>query len=153
MLRQKLVAWDRKTQTGAFRHLNGCQGRFLQLFLRRKNWVFSQKLVVWNGFWLNKYLAGNTLIYTNFIVIVIIAHSLYHSGKNILYWKANVWLSRHTLVIKPKRKQCDQIGRFLHVGQLCKAFGVTINFPKSPTLLGNFCKGVRSIIFYWNHFG
>ena len=39
-------------------------------------------------------------------------------------------------------EQCDQIGRFIGLGQLFKAFA-TINLHKSPTFLGIFCKGVK----------
>ena len=35
-----------------------------------------------------------------------------------------------------RSQQCDQIGQFF------KALA-TINLPKSPTFLGNFCKGVK----------
>ena len=41
--------------------------------------------------------------------------------------------------------KCDQIGRFIGpwaTGQLSKPLA-TINLPKSPTFLGNFCKGVK----------
>ena len=38
--------------------------------------------------------------------------------------------------------QCDQIGRFLHLVLLFKAFG-NINLPRSPTFSGNFYKGVK----------
>ena len=56
--------------------------------------------------------------------------------------------------------QCDQIGRLLHFGQLFKACG-NIFLPKSPTFLGDFCKGVNLSFmgnfyrhlatFYWSH--
>ena len=45
--------------------------------------------------------------------------------------------------------QCDQIGRLFVLWQLFKAFSnhlkplATITLPKSPTFLGNFCKGVK----------
>jgi len=39
-------------------------------------------------------------------------------------------------------EQCDQIGRFIGLGQLSKPL-TTIILPKSPTFLGNFCKGVK----------
>ena len=35
-----------------------------------------------------------------------------------------------------------RLGIFLHFWQLFKALA-TINLPKSPTFLGNFCKGVK----------
>ena len=39
--------------------------------------------------------------------------------------------------------QCDQIGRFFGLlGNFSKPLA-TIILPKSPTLLGNFCKGVK----------
>ena len=42
--------------------------------------------------------------------------------------------------------QCDQIGQFLHFGQLLKPLA-KINLPKSLTFFGNFCKGVKIIRF------
>ena len=39
-----------------------------------------------------------------------------------------------------------QIGQFLHFGQLFKASGHNY-LPQMPTLLGNFCKGVKIIHF------
>ena len=40
-------------------------------------------------------------------------------------------------------EQCDQIGRFFWtLGKFLKPLA-TINLPKSPTFLGNFCKGVN----------
>ena len=44
-----------------------------------------------------------------------------------------------------------RLGDFLHFGQPFKASDSDY-LPKSPTLLGNFCKGVK-INFYWNDFG
>jgi len=38
--------------------------------------------------------------------------------------------------------QCDQIGRFIGLWATSKHLA-TINLPKSPTFLGNFCKGVK----------
>ena len=38
-----------------------------------------------------------------------------------------------------------RLGDWLNFGQLFKAFG-NINLPKSPTFLGIFCKGVKTII-------
>ena len=38
--------------------------------------------------------------------------------------------------------QCDQAWRFLHFDNFLKPWA-TINLPKSPTFLGNFCKGVK----------
>ena len=35
-----------------------------------------------------------------------------------------------------------RLGDFLHFGQLLTPLA-TINLPKSPTFLGNFCKGVK----------
>jgi len=35
------------------------------------------------------------------------------------------------------------LGDLLDFGQLFKAFCAAINLPKSPTFLGNFCKGVK----------
>ena len=35
-----------------------------------------------------------------------------------------------------------RLGDFLHVGLLLKPLA-TINLPRSPTFLGNFCKGVK----------
>ena len=35
-----------------------------------------------------------------------------------------------------------RLGDLLYFGQLLKPLA-TINFPKSPTFLGNFCKGVK----------
>ena len=63
--------------------------------------------------------------------------------------------------------QCDQIGRFFcTLGNFLKPLA-TINFPKSPIFLGNFCKGVKIshfsceiilgnffrhlAIFFWSH--
>ena len=40
------------------------------------------------------------------------------------------------------RLQCDQIGRFIELGNFLKHLA-TINLPKSPTFLGNFCKNVK----------
>ena len=42
--------------------------------------------------------------------------------------------------------QCDQIRRFLHLGNHSKPVA-TIILPKLPTLLCNFCKGVKIIQF------
>ena len=39
----------------------------------------------------------------------------------------------------------------LDFGQLLKAFGEIIILPKSPTFLGNFCKGVK-IFNFWSTF-
>ena len=48
-----------------------------------------------------------------------------------------------------------RLGDLLYFGQLFKAFG-EINLAKSPTFLGNFCKGVNLVLgnFYrlWNFF-
>ena len=48
-----------------------------------------------------------------------------------------------------------RLGDLLFFGQLFKAFG-EINLAKSPTFLGNFCKGVNLVLgnFYrlWNFF-
>ena len=41
-----------------------------------------------------------------------------------------------------------RLGDLLDFGQLFKAFGTTINFPKSPTFLGNFFKGVKIFKFF-----
>ena len=39
--------------------------------------------------------------------------------------------------------QCDQIWRFFWtLGNFLKPLAIT-NWPKSPTFLGNFCKGVK----------
>ena len=38
-------------------------------------------------------------------------------------------------------------GDLLDFGQLFQAFGNTIDLPKSPTFLGNFCKGVKNLSF------
>ena len=47
--------------------------------------------------------------------------------------------------MKPKSNaQCDQIGGF--IGSFLKPLA-TINLPKSPTFLGNFCKSFKSFIF------
>ena len=44
---------------------------------------------------------------------------------------------------KGNHEQCDQIGRFFGLlGNFSKPFA-TLILPKSPTLLGNFCKGVK----------
>ena len=44
---------------------------------------------------------------------------------------------------KGNHEQCDQIGRFFGLlGNFSKPLA-TIILPKSPTLLGNFCKGVK----------
>ena len=65
------------------------------------------------------------------------------------------------------RYQCDQIGRFIWtLGNYSKPLP-TINLPKSPSYLGNFCKGVKIFnfssetilgnfyrhlaIFFWSH--
>ena len=39
--------------------------------------------------------------------------------------------------------QCDQIGRFIGLWATFSKPLATINLPKSPTFLGNFCKGVK----------
>ena len=44
-------------------------------------------------------------------------------------------------------EQCNQIGRFIGLWATFKKTLATINLPKSPTFLSNFCKGVRI-----NHF-
>ena len=61
--------------------------------------------------------------------------------------------------------QCDQIGLYCTLGHFLKPLA-TINLPKSPTFLSNFCKGVKIIflvksflgnfyrhlaIFIWSH--
>ena len=45
------------------------------------------------------------------------------------------------------RNQCDQIGRFIGLGQVLKPL-TTINLPKSPTLLCNFLKVAKIFNFY-----
>ena len=40
----------------------------------------------------------------------------------------------------------NRLGDLLDFGQLLKPLA-TINLPKSPTFLGNFCKGVKILIF------
>ena len=43
--------------------------------------------------------------------------------------------------------QCDQIWQFIEIlGKFLKPLA-TINLPKSPTFLGNFCKGVKTFNF------
>ena len=63
--------------------------------------------------------------------------------------KWSEWVSERMVC----HKQCDQIGRFI-------GLWATINLPKSPTFLGNYCKGVKSflgnfyrhlVIFFWSH--
>ena len=69
-----------------------------------------------------------------------------------------------TLLLLPT--SVTRLGNLMDFGQLFKAFG-KINLPKSPTFLGNFCKGVKisfflveSVLgnfyrhlttFYWSH--
>ena len=49
--------------------------------------------------------------------------------------------------VEPVPEQCDQIGRFFcTLGNFLKPLA-TINLPKYPTFLGNFCKEVKI-----NHF-
>ena len=43
--------------------------------------------------------------------------------------------------------QCDQIGRFIGLWATFQSLWQTINLTKSPTFLGNFCKGVKIIRF------
>ena len=43
--------------------------------------------------------------------------------------------------------QCDQIGRFIGLWASFQNLCATISLPKSPTFLGNFCKGVKIIHF------
>ena len=52
-----------------------------------------------------------------------------------------------TWVRKVGRHQCDHIWRFNGLGMFLKHL-VTINLPKSPPFLGNFCKGVK--IYYFS---
>ena len=39
--------------------------------------------------------------------------------------------------------QCDQIGRFIRLWATFQRLCATINLPKSPTFLSNFCNGVK----------
>ena len=43
--------------------------------------------------------------------------------------------------------QCDQIGQFIVLWATIQSLLATINLPKYPTFLGNFCKGVKIINF------
>ena len=82
-----------------------------------------------------------------------------HSISKYEYWKG---------VIKIKvRQQCDQIGRFIGLWSNFSKPLATVILPKSPTFLGNFCKGVKNYhisreiilgnfyrhlaIFFWSH--
>ena len=67
-------------------------------------------------------------------------------------------LKQHCFVVEARRElaylramiivcsQCDQIWRFIGIWLFFKALA-TINLPKSPKFLGNFCKGVKNYHF------
>ena len=56
-------------------------------------------------------------------------------------------MNEQEVVVQWKVKNSvTRLGDLLDFGQLLKPLG-TINLPKSPTFLGNCCKGVKSIIF------
>ena len=52
------------------------------------------------------------------------------------------WLSIRNTHLRVARASVTRWGNLLDFGQILKPLA-TINFPKSPTLLGNFCKDVK----------
>ena len=52
-------------------------------------------------------------------------------------------MSTRVLLNVFRHQQCDQIGRFIALWATFQSLWQQFNLPKSPTFLGNLCKGVK----------
>ena len=68
---------------------------------------------------------------------------IHNEGVRLLIWFQFLRLANSQL----QMSIATRLGDVLDFGQLLKPFA-TINFPQSPTFLGNYCKGVK-IYHFW----
>ena len=87
----------------------------------------------------------------NFCNVFIMLGTVHKISRDIL-WKFNAYASSTSCLIQLQAVWPDW-AIYWTLGYFLKPLA-TINLPKSPTFLGNFCKGVKIYHFSsWNHFG
>ena len=98
--------------------------------LRQIYYIIGQIFVVANG----QILKNNLTIWSHWLEVIRSC-----SVKK----RPKCAMTKYSLIGIDVMIQCDQIGRFCALKATFSKPLATINLPKSPTFLGNFCKGVK----------